>query len=469
MTTRRIGFVAIARPTFDVEYAQQVATAAREVLASLSDIEVVGSSRLALDADSLEAALTPLGGTVDAVVVLYASFADSTLVREVTQVGPAPIVLWAVPEPRSGGRLRLNSFCGINLAAYALRQAGRNYRFILCDPASADAADSLRETIHGDHGEAATASRPPMAVDAAARVTAERVVERLAKSTVGLIGERPDGFEPCDYDAATLSALAGVRVEEIGLPRLFSAAASSDAAERDRLRGRVSTALTGVDDLDDDGVDRSLELHLGMRHLADQHNWSAFATRCWPECFTEYGGAACTAMSLANSAGVPGCCEADVYGSVTSLILQELGGSPAFIADLVDLDFADDTGVLWHCGLAPLEMSAADPAPRATIHSNRAMPLLGEFALKPGRVTLARLSQSGNQQRLLIGGGEMLSRPPAFAGTSGVIRFDAPAADVFTTIMSEGLEHHYGLVYGDIRSELHGLAGELSVQVVALT
>jgi L-fucose isomerase-like protein len=97
------------------------------------------------------------------------------------------------------------------------------------------------------------------------------------------------------------------------------------------------------------------------------------------------------------------------------------------------------------------------------------MPLLGEFALKPGRVTLARLSQSGNQQRLLIGGGEMLSRPPAFAGTSGVIRFDSPAADVFTTIMSEGLEHHYGLVYGDIRSELHGLAGELDVQVVALT
>ena len=41
-----------------------------------------------------------------------------------------PTLLWAVPEDRTGGRLRLNSFCGINLAAFTLTNLGRDYRWL---------------------------------------------------------------------------------------------------------------------------------------------------------------------------------------------------------------------------------------------------------------------------------------------------------------------------------------------------
>lgn len=49
-----------------------------------------------------------------------------------------------------------------------------------------------------------------------------------------------------------------------------------------------------------------------------------------------------------------------------------------------------------------------------------------------------------------------------------MIRFDRPAAAVMDTIMAEGHKHHYGVVYGDIRSELRALAAQLGLPVLDL-
>jgi L-fucose isomerase-like protein len=113
----------------------------------------------------------------------------------------------------------------------------------------------------------------------------------------------------------------------------------------------------------------------------------------------------------------------------------------------------------------------ADPAvlPTGTIHSNRKLPLLLQFPLKPGRVTVARLSENGSGFRLVVGGGEMLSAPPSFSGTSGVLRFDRPVREVLDTIMGEGVEHHLALTYGDHVSGLLALVKLLDLPVLALS
>ena len=86
--------------------------------------------------------------------------------------------------------------------------------------------------------------------------------------------------------------------------------------------------------------------------------YDAFAIRCWPETFTEYGGAVCGPASMLGEKKIPCACEADVYGAVTQLLLQETAQSPVFLVDLVDMDAADNTGVVWHCGQAPASMAA---------------------------------------------------------------------------------------------------------------
>jgi L-fucose isomerase-like protein len=88
--------------------------------------------------------------------------------------------------------------------------------------------------------------------------------------------------------------------------------------------------------------------------------------------------------------------------------------------------------------------------------------------LKPGRVTIARVSQSSNQHRMVIGGGDMVRAPLAFSGTAGVVHFDRPVDAVMSTVMGEGLEHHFGIVYGDVRDELRALAKLLSIDTVEI-
>ena len=104
----------------------------------------------------------------------------------------------------------------------------------------------------------------------------------------------------------------------------------------------------------------------------------------------------------------------------------------------------------------------------ATVHTNRKQPLLYQFPLKPGPVTFMRVSQSRNVPKIVLGVGEMLRRPLAFTGTSGVIRFANGAEDTLNGILSSGLEHHVAIAYGDHRDDLRGVAGALGLPVLEL-
>ena len=188
--------------------------------------------------------------------------------------------------------------------------------------------------------------------------------------------------------------------------------------------------MAGLDALDQGALRGTIGAYLTLKRLAQEDGLDGLAIRCWPEFFTELGCAACGAMSLLTDGLTPCSCEADVNGTITQLMLQWLSGEQAFGTDVVGFDLAQDNAVVWHCGQAPLSMADPEFQPRGTIHSNRKLPLLMEFPLKPGRVTIARLTEAKGGFTLVVGAGEMLRAPLSFSGTSGVLRFDRPAADV---------------------------------------
>ena len=230
-----------------------------------------------------------------------------------------------------------------------------------------------------------------------------------------------------------------------------------------------NTVLANLADMDYPATIKTLKAFEGMRRLVQKNSYAGLAVRCWPDFFTAYGGAACGALALLNEHFIPGGCEADVYGVVTALILQRLAGEPAFNTDLVDIDRESDTCVFWHCGQAPVQMADPDVVPRATVHSNRKLPLLNEFPLKPGRFTLARFSKGRDTASMVLGAGEMLKAPLAFSGTSGVARLDSPIDRVLDKLMQAGLEHHSAIVYGEHRPALRKIAELLDIEVVELT
>jgi L-fucose isomerase-like protein len=472
---RRILVIPIGRPTFDLELGAQQVAAAAGVLAGLGAgllghaiLTDIGELDAMLDDEQERDTRTP-----DVVIVLQATFSDSSLVgRVATRLG-APLVVWSFPEARTGDRLRLNSLCGANLAAYLLRRRFHRVEFVHVDP-SADAAAAvvgraIDRAARGGSATGAAAARH----DVAPRVTAgaeegRSVAARLSSRRIGVVGDPPVGFEPCAGDVDEMRDVTGIEVDRVPLPTLFAEADAAPAPVRAATIERVRSAM----DLDADtaraGLDESVALHAGLSALADRHGWSALATRCWPECMTEYGGAVCTPMAMLTEDGVPGVCEADLYGAATALVLREIAGSDPFVADLVDSDERDDTSVVWHCGVASVALADPGVRPVAITHPNRHRALANQFALRPGRVTVARLSQAGGDLSMVIGGGEILERPRPFQGTCAVLRWDQPVAAVLATVFGRGLEHHVGLVYGEHRATLDALAAAWDIPVIRL-
>lgn len=454
-----VAFVAIARPTFDVPFAQAMTDAALQQLES-AGYTIVGPGRtLLMDSAATTGAIEQLTAThFDLLILWQGSFADSSMavqLAEALQTQGVPLLLWATPDARSGGRLRLNSLCGINLAGHALHLRGISYDYLLAQPTDVTVLPKIAHL---------------------ARVGYAR--RQLAAAHVGLVGEHPVGFDTCAYEADHLAALFGLRVTPLSLADTLQRAGQVDTATRRAFIARVGEYAHNLADLDQTALAGTAGVYGALRGLVEEQRLQGVAVRCWPEFFTELGCAACGAMSLLNEEQCPASCEADVNGTVTSLLLQALSGEPAFITDLVSIDAESDTGVLWHCGLAPVSM--ADPAAPilGTIHSNRKLPLLFEFPLKPGRVTIARLHRTvariTNHElrityQLVIGGGEMVRAPKSFSGTSGVVRFDQPAATVFDTVMQQGLEHHFSITYGDYRAELRTFARLVGLPILELT
>ncbi len=442
----KIAFISIIRTTFDVELAQRVAESARTQLAA-SGVTLVGPSASVTTLDEANARAEVLADAdIDLLVLFQATFADSTMALAFARQVDAPLLLWAVPEPHTGGRLRLNSLCGINLAGHALTRAGYRYAYVYADPTAALALD----TVH-------------------VRAQAGRVRRRLRGTRIGRVGDNPAGFETCLVNRAGLAERFGLDVVDLDLrERVFAAAQAVPQAEAQAVADELATRVSGLDELDANAAQGTMKTYVALKQIAEAERLQGFAVRCWPEFFTELGCAACGAMSMLSDGMTPSSCEVDVNGTITQFILQTLSGEPAFGSDLVSVDPEADALVLWHCGLAPLAMADPETTPGVTIHSNRKLPLLMDFSLKPGRVTVARLSEASGDFRLVIGMGEIVRGRKPFSGTTGLLRFDRPADQILARILAEGLEHHISLTYGDHGPALRALAHMLNLPVYEL-
>jgi L-fucose isomerase-like protein len=381
----------------------------------------------------------------DALVVFYGTFADTQLLAALVNSLDLPVFLWAVPEQRTGGRLRLASFPGINLACHFLSLHGRPYRYAYAKLDDEEAWSGL-----------------------SAFISASGVARRLRSARLGVVGERPAGMETCDLDEAEIRQRLGATVEHIDLQAVFNGMLATDPTAVSALRQRLNERLDNLENLDPKGLNLTLSAYLVMKDIAESKRLDGMAVRCWPEFFVNMGCSACAALSMLSDDCVPATCEADAYGALSQFILQSLAEEPAFTTDIVEIDVQRNEIVFWHCGQAPLALADPDVRPRGVIHTNRKLPMLMDFPLKPGPVTLLRLSRAGGAFQLIAGKGEMLKAPKAYIGTSGVFRFERTAQEFMDRILSLGVEHHISLAYGDFTETLEILSAMLQIPYVRL-
>lgn len=441
----RIGVVAVGRPTFDVEYAKEIFEKAWASLAGLP-LQIIGEKALHFESDSALAAFNAVNTAgIDMLLVLQVTFTDASVCAEIAKSLDVPLALWTFPEERTGGRLRLNSFCGVNLASHTLSRMHKTL-----------------DNVHGAPDSAVTLRK----IEELAR--AATVVKQLASSKILVVGEHPVGFDACNYDVQLLKSRFGIQAEATPVSDFIDSVKRLPDSVADEAYARRARDFPNLGEMDQDATRKTLKVYSALRSRAESEGFSGIAVRCWPEFFTQYGCAACGAIALMNEDRRPGGCEADMFGVISSLVLQWSSDLGVFNTDLVDIDPVSDTMVFWHCGQAPIEMADPDVQPIATIHSNRKLPLLSQFPLKPGRITLCRITQGEGKLRMMLAGGEMLKAPLAYSGTSGVARLDIPADQFRQRLLDAGMEHHCSLTYGDHRPVLRQIARYLKLEVIEL-
>jgi len=443
-----IGYFGLARETFDIPLAKKKFIQAKKLLSSLEP-NIKGIDKLVTNEESSKKTLNFFKkNKCDKIVIFQTTFTDAKFILNFANVINKPICILAFPEPRTGGRLRLNSLCGLNLGMHSLIKNKIVPNFIIINKNKIFYTKKLNNFIKSKYFNNKIENWKKLSLG-----KNKKPLKEIHNQKIGIIGTRPDGFDTCDYNSREIKEKLNFNIKKISLNNLFTESKKVNKNNIKKTKFLITKDLKGTKDLNQKELEKSISIYHGLENLKEKHNLNAFAIRCWPEMFTEYGCASCGPMAMMNEKNISCACEADVLGSISCNILNQLNGNPSLLVDIVDIDEKDDSIVFWHCGLAPISMSTKGKA-KAGIHSNRKKPLLHDFALKSGNITIFRVSKSANKLKFFVMKGEIKNRRNSFSGTSGVVNLGNNTSQKIEKMFKGGLEHHVAFTYGNLYDEI---------------
>jgi L-fucose isomerase-like protein len=393
---------------------------------------------------------------VDLVLIQASSFSGGSFIYPFLAI-EAHIALWAIPEgePTKEGGLPLNSFTAMNMYNSLIKTR----------------TDKKKEPIQWFFGRA----REEQFIERFdALVRALYTAINLKGARVALIGGVAPGFDNLIIDPEKLQKKTGVQLVEFELEHIYALADSLSDTERinryyQRMIDQSRTYSANMEEYFQETARFQAAFHL----LVEENELDAAAVSCWPQFQTDRHLGVCTLLGQLNDDSIVTACEGDIPGALGMLSLHLLSlGKITTIMDMVTIDPADDSVLLWHCGptapslsdengvaMQSLWLYDSDPHAPLGLHNN--------LRLKPGPATV--LGFHPDFEHFLTFEGTLDNKKPSYVGSSAWMRdfhMDGKPAgclDIVQTIMESGYQHHYPLVYGSYEKAAHDLARLLEI------
>ena len=450
-----IGFIGLARETFDVKFAEKKFEEGKKALSSITS-KIIGIDNLITNDELSSQALKFFTKKkVSKIVIFQTTFTDAKFILKFLKKIKKPACIVSFPEKRTGGRLRLNSICGLNLGMHSLIKNNIYADFIILD-----SLEVLRKKLSNFVFKQKNSIQLTKWKKIIKKNNKHKI--HIESQTIGLVGKRPDGFDTCDFSSSEIRNTLNYNIKKISLEELFQQSKKTNKEKINSTRNQINKDLKNTKRLNQKELNKSISIYHGLNKLQIQYGLNAYAIRCWPEMFTEFGCASCGPMAMMNQKNISCACEADVLGGISCNILNQLNKKPSLLVDIVDVSEKDNSVVFWHCGLAPISMSIKGTA-SADIHSNRKKPLLHNFGFKPGLITVFRVSKSANLLKFFVLKGRIIKRKNSFSGTSGVVSFGRNTKDKLEKMLKGGLEHHVAFTYGNHFDEIVQLGKQMKI------
>ena len=420
----KLGVVCLTRNTFDYVAAGELYQGILKDLSALEQIDLCALEQPIMEPDeAIAAGKTFAAEQVDGIAVISGTFHLGHLLLEIKKYADKPVLLWGLPElPYNGGKIRLNSVCGVNLNASNLVKSGiTDFTYTIGSKIDEDWVDAIR------------------------------MIRALKDSHIGILGYRAHGFFNVGVDELAMYHKFGTIVDHFELTDLWNQPVEKEAVEKYAavMRGAFDTSAVSSEK-----QDKVAELAAKFRAFAEEKNLTAIAVRCWPEFAGGYGIAPCAAMSIVQSDDLLLSCEGDLDCAITMIAHHAAGAETPFMADLSQVNPEDNSALMWHCGVAPCNLT--DGVCSCTLDTYHAggRGVTAGFVMKSGAINMARLDCINGHYRMFNRKGEAVPMQKELTGTYAKVRFEEPMQSVLDTVVYSGLAHHVSMVYGDYSKPL---------------
>lgn len=437
-------YLPIGVMTFHLESAQREFDESVKLLKQI-DSSVTVPDEMLLSIDSLLAYIE--GKNPDLIILQNVTFANSAYATEVLKRLKAPVLLWTLREPViDGGRLRLNSLTG----AFS---AGHAYHALRKDPLF---------YMYGSPKEQKIQSKLQKIMQMA------KLKHEMKDANLLMIGHTPQGFgfgRALDFEMA---ATFGVNVMAIESRELTKIAKTMLIEEAQQEEKEINERMTGLAQTPAQNRIDFVKLYKAYKDYIDKNNIKAVASRCWPDFFTDFGTPVCSVLAMLNDQSIAAACEADSYGALSMYIGQYISKQPTYLGDPVSIDERENTITFWHCGTAACGLARKETGPTVGVHPNRKIGPTMEFGLKPSeKATIFRIGRKPDGTfRFFIAKGKILDKPQQFLGTSVVVEVQQEVNAMITSMVKEGWEPHFVVIYDDIAEQLELLAEMFQCDIV---
>ncbi len=296
---------------------------------------------------------------------------------------------------------------------------------------------------------------------------ASRAVALLRDARIGMMGYRDMRLYGTLHDGISLKAKIGPDIEVFEMLEMVQAMEKLDPAEVDRVAADVKARWTFVKPPAPGTVENNVRLYLVLREKIRQRGYDAVS-------LLDVDGVkkllkfapAGVFMMLHEDPDVCTVPENDAMGSVTQLMVRYLTGQVAAYMEFYE--FLPDGVLMGVPDYVPPQIVEGPVTVMPTTFGQFGEGLLNVSEVKTGRMTLARLSYTGDRYQMhMVTGTARTPRkweeagwtPPAPQLPSLEIELDEPM-DVFT---QKVLSQHYILSYGDNTEPIRDLCRLLGV------
>lgn len=445
--TAFVGFGEINSPQ---ELIQTMCTKAREEIRSLG-IEVASTDHVTDDAEGKDVrrAINDLKNkNFDSLIICVAGWIPSHAVISITEeYKDKPILLWGLAGVSNNGHIVTPApQAGTTALRKVFEDLGYKFKYVYNIIGKPSPLEKIKAFL-----QAATAAR------------------NLRNSVVGMMGYRDMKLYNTLYEGLSLKNKIGTEIEYFEMLEMLLLSQNVDASEVDRLLAKIKVDWDFEAEADQDFLRQGITYYLALKKIVESNNFDAISLK-------DVDGMkkilkfppAMIFMLLSDELNICTIPENDAMGSVTQLIMKELTGQCA--AYLEFYEFFEQSVLMGVPDFVPAEVVDGKIKVKPAAFGNIGGGLLNISKMKTGKLTLARLSNTGDQYTMHICTGESKLISWEEAGWS----YPAPQLPSLEIFLDDDIDafaqkisgQHYIIAYGDYVEYLRDFCRIKNIKIV---